>query len=222
MITQAPQSPAAPTTAPTTPLSKSAPTVASDFETFLKMLTVQAQNQNPLEPLDSSEYAAQLAQFSMVEQQTKTNQTLEALVSKLGGGNMAELSNWIGKEARAIAPVNFTGTPITISSLPEKDATSAVLVVRNAEGTVVDRQKISTSNAQVQWAGLDDTGNARQSGLYSFAIESSKDGKVLKEQPAAAYSKVVEAQIQDGEVTLILDGGQAILASTVTAVRAQS
>ncbi|MEP0702358.1 MAG: flagellar hook capping FlgD N-terminal domain-containing protein, partial [Lentilitoribacter sp.] len=43
--------------------------LASDFETFLKMLTAQARYQDPLEPIDSSEYAAQLAQFSMVEQQ---------------------------------------------------------------------------------------------------------------------------------------------------------
>ena len=42
--------------------------VTSDFETFLNMLTAQAKDQDPLEPIDSTEYAAQLAQFSMVEQ----------------------------------------------------------------------------------------------------------------------------------------------------------
>ena len=55
------------TTTGTSPSSTSA--LTSDFETFLKMLTTQARYQDPLEPLDSQEYASQLAQFSMVEQQ---------------------------------------------------------------------------------------------------------------------------------------------------------
>ncbi|SLN61827.1 Basal-body rod modification protein FlgD [Falsiruegeria litorea R37] len=221
MITQTSQAAATNSSNQTTSSPSKSSALTSDFETFLKMLTVQAQNQDPLEPLDSSEYAAQLAQFSMVEQQTKTNQTLEALVSKLGGNSMAELSNWIGKEARAIAPAHYSGQPITVSPAPDKDATEAYLVVRNAEGTVVDRQKIPVSDAPLKWSGLDESGAARPSGLYSFAIESRKDSKVIKEEPAAAYSKVIEAQVQNGEVTLILDGGQAILASKVTAVRAQ-
>ncbi|WP_164660749.1 flagellar hook capping FlgD N-terminal domain-containing protein [Tropicibacter sp. Alg240-R139] len=221
MITQTTQTTGTNASTTTGSASAAPPQIASDFETFLKMLTVQAQNQDPLEPLDSSEYAAQLAQFSMVEQQTKTNQTLEALVNKLGGNNMAELSNWIGKEARAEAPANYTGQPITVSPAPDTEATEAFMVVRNAEGTVVDRQEIPVSTTPVQWDGLDESGNAHPSGLYSFAVESRKDGIVMNEEAAAAYSKVVEAQVQNGEVTLILDGGQAILASKVTAVRAQ-
>ena len=54
--------------------------LTSDFDTFLKMLTAQAKYQDPLEPLDSTEYAAQLAQFSMVEQQVQTNEQLLSLI----------------------------------------------------------------------------------------------------------------------------------------------
>lgn len=218
MFTQSTQSSTTPTTNQTSASTNITKQTTSDFETFLKMLTVQAQNQDPLKPLDSSEYAAHLAQFSMVEQQTKTNQTLDALVSKLGGAG--ELSSWIGKEARAIAPANFNGDPITVSPAPRKDATEAVLVVRDAAGTVVDRQSIPVSTAPVKWTGLDASGNARPSGLYSFAVESRKNGEVMGEDAAAAYNKIVEAQMQNGEVTLIMDGGQAILASKVTALRA--
>ena len=53
--------------------------LSADFETFIKMLTTQAKYQDPLEPLDSSEYAAQLAQFSMVEQQVLSNDLLKWL-----------------------------------------------------------------------------------------------------------------------------------------------
>ena len=49
------------------------PVLSSDFETFLKMLTVQLENQDPLNPVDSADYAVQLATFSGVEQQVQTN-----------------------------------------------------------------------------------------------------------------------------------------------------
>ena len=48
--------------------------ISSDFNTFLRMLTVQMQNQDPLNPIDSADYAVQLATFSGVEQQVRTNQ----------------------------------------------------------------------------------------------------------------------------------------------------
>ena len=53
------------------------PKISSDFETFLRMLTVQMQNQDPLNPIQSSDFAVQLATFSGVEQQVRTNDLLE-------------------------------------------------------------------------------------------------------------------------------------------------
>ncbi len=49
------------------PKNESSSNISADFETFLKMLTVQMQNQDPLNPVDSSDYATQLATFSGVE-----------------------------------------------------------------------------------------------------------------------------------------------------------
>jgi flagellar hook assembly protein FlgD len=54
-----------------------ASTVSADFETFLKMLTAQIQNQDPMNPIDSSDYATQLATFSSVKQQVLANSYLE-------------------------------------------------------------------------------------------------------------------------------------------------
>lgn len=201
----------------TTPEKRS---LSSDFDTFIRMLTTQAKYQNPLEPLDSSEYAAQLAQFSMVEQQTKTNDTLTALVEKLGATDMAKLSNWIGKEVRAVAPANFNGTPVTISPAPLAAADKAFLVVRDAKGETVERYQVPVSADPISWSGLNDDGAPRDSGLYSFAVQSYKADELLLEEAAAVYHPVSEAQIENGEVILILEGGQAILANMVTGVRA--
>lgn len=195
----------------------SAPT--SDFDTFLKMLTAQARNQDPLEPIDSTEYAAQLAQFSMVEQQVQTNDTLTALVERMSATSMASLAGWVGMEARAATPVAFDGAPITVSPDPAPLADRAVLVVRDAAGREVQRADIPTVAGPIQWAGVGDDGNPVANGVYNFAVESYRDGQLVLTEPAEVYGRIVEAQMQDGETVLILQGGLAILSASVTALR---
>ena len=73
--------------------------LSSDFDVFLQMLTAQARYQDPLEPVDSSEYASQLAQFSMVEQQVLTNDLVENLMSALTSSETGNMAQWIGMEA---------------------------------------------------------------------------------------------------------------------------
>src|SRR6187431_2602810 len=55
-------------------------TLAGNFDTFLRLLTTQLKNQNPLDPLDTNQFTQQLVQFTGVEQQLKTNQFLEAMM----------------------------------------------------------------------------------------------------------------------------------------------
>jgi flagellar hook assembly protein FlgD len=100
-----------PTAAPT---SRKSAAISSDFETFLKMLTVQMQNQDPLNPIDSTDYAVQLATFSGVEQQVRTNQILSELSELLGGSGLGQAAQWIGKDVLAVAPASFAGDPLTI------------------------------------------------------------------------------------------------------------
>lgn len=69
--------------APTAQQATSKKEISSDFETFLRMLTVQMQNQDPLDPVDSSDYAVQLATFSNVERQVQTNDLLRELKGSL-------------------------------------------------------------------------------------------------------------------------------------------
>ena len=98
--------------------STGATAISSDFNTFLRMLTVQMQNQDPLNPIDSADYAVQLATFSGVEQQVKTNQLLADMQGKFQQLGMAEMASWIGKEARSAAPVSYDGSPVTLSPNP--------------------------------------------------------------------------------------------------------
>ena len=193
--------------------------LTSDFETFLKMLTAQARYQDPLEPIDSTEYAAQLAQFSMVEQQVQTNNTLSALFNQMGASNMASLAGWVGMEARADTPMYFDGQPITISPSPARTADQAFLVVTDDAGKQVQRIQIPVSSDPVQWAGVADSGTPFDDGLYEFSVESLSNGKKIESGVTQVYGRIAEAQIKDNAVVLILQGGQAIAASSVTALR---
>tara|TARA_R110002074_G_scaffold47742_4_gene122351 strand:+ start:1341 stop:2009 length:669 start_codon:yes stop_codon:yes gene_type:complete len=195
------------------------PVLSSDFETFLKMLTAQAKYQDPLEPIDSSEYAAQLAQFSMVEQQVLSNDLLVALTAQLGSGNMAQMANWIGMEARTTAPVQFDGSPITITPNPAAVSDEVFLVVYDSNGQQVQRTSIPASAAPVEWAGVSDDGTPFDTGLYSFEVESRADGQLLLSDPAETYARITEARTQAGETQLILEGGSAVLASSVSGLR---
>jgi flagellar basal-body rod modification protein FlgD len=198
--------------------SKSA-TISSDFQTFLKMLTVQMQNQDPLNPVDSSDYAVQLATFSGVEQQVKTNDLLTALAAQMGSTGMAQMASWVGKEARAAMPAYFNGSPVTVAPNPAAIANRVEMVVRNADGAEVQRLNLPVSADPVKWAGVDADGNPFPSGLYSFEVVSLSDNTVLMSEQAEVYGTVQEVRAEGGQTVLMMAGGVGVLATSVTALR---
>lgn len=217
--------------APTSTVTPPAPTIgtsntstttaslASDFETFIKMLTAQAQYQDPLEPIDSTEYASQLAQFSMVEQQVLSNDLLNALAGQLGGGTIGQLASWIGMEARTTAPVRFEGNALTVSTQPTTGAEEAYLIVSNQQGQAMQRLAIPIGEDQVSWQGVQDSGAPFPYGQYTFAIESRARGEILATDPAPAYARVTEARADNNQTVLILDGGSSVTANEVSGLR---
>lgn len=193
--------------------------ITSDFKTFLLMLTAQAQNQDPLEPMDSTEYASQLAQFSMVEQQVQTNDLLSALTSTLGSVNLNDLASWVGMDVRSAAGFHFNGQPVTLFSNADSDADATRLVIRDHEGIVVDTVSVPTTATEFAWAGVSSSGDPMAAGNYTATLESYKNDRLISEKPVAAYNRVVEAQVGEDAVLLTLQGGQVISADLITAVR---
>ena len=61
--------------------TNSAQTLSADMDTFLTLLTTQLQYQDPLDPMDASEYTNQLVQYSNVEQAIQTNSKLDNLLN---------------------------------------------------------------------------------------------------------------------------------------------
>jgi flagellar basal-body rod modification protein FlgD len=74
--------------------TQSANAASLDYDTFLKLLIAQMQNQDPTEPMDSTEQIAQLATFSQVEQTIETNRNLEALIQS---SSIDQASSVVGK-----------------------------------------------------------------------------------------------------------------------------
>jgi flagellar basal-body rod modification protein FlgD len=211
----APTSTAAATPAPAAKTSA----ISSDFNTFLKMLTAQLKNQDPTKPIESADYAVQLATFSGVEQQVKTNQLLEGLASQFGVMGMSQLAAWVGQEARASGPVWMDGDPVTLSPTPAAGADRAVLVVRDAAGAMVSREDMAASGNPYEWLGTDIEGNPLPTGKYSLAMESYSGDRLLGTAPVQAYSRIMEAKNGPMGTTLILEGGIEVAAKDVTALR---
>ena len=183
------------------------------------MLTTQLENQDPLNPMESQDFAVQLATFSGVEQQVLTNDLLENLSGTLGASDLSQLADWVGMEARVEAPVAFDGTPVDISVAPDAGSDRAVLIVRNAQGQEVSRQDVPVDGGTFAWVGMSEYGQPLNSGRYTLELQSMAQGAVSSTQPVAHYARVTEARQGQTGVELVIDGGGVVPSGSVTALR---
>lgn len=195
------------------------PVISSDFETFLKMLSTQLQNQDPMNPVDSADYAVQLATFSSVEQQVLTNNLLEDLVGRIQLSGMSDLAGWVGMQALTTEGASFDGAPVTLAPDPPSAADEAVLVVRDQYGAVVLREDVPLTDEPYEWDGRTITGGTASYGTYTFELESSAQGEILSIDPVPSYSQVVEARRSGTDTLLMLQGGGTVSSGDVLGLR---
>ena len=193
--------------------------LASDYEMFLQMLTTQLEFQDPLNPVDSSEYAVQLATFSSVEQQVLTNELLVELTQKMTSTGLNDLGSWIGRDVKSTAAANYEGQPITVGIDAPLSADRATFQVRDSNGTIVHSSPLDLDQDTLDWAGIDSDGNMVPYGRYSFSIEAFSGEEELGEFALASYAKVVEARTAPAGTVLVLDSGTTTPADEVLGVR---
>ena len=193
--------------------------LSSDFETFLKMLTTQMENQDPLNPMASTEFATQLATFSSVEQQTKTNELLSSMASQLGVLGMSQMAGWVGMEARTDGAVWVDNRVVGFTPEPDAAADRMAIVVYDEDGAKVARHEIAASNDPLSWLPVDGTGAPLPAGAYSFELESLSGGDLLGAQPLATYARILEAMNDGGTTMLVLEGGVKVAPADVSALR---
>ena len=124
--------------------------LSSDFTTFLKMLTVQMQNQDPLNPMDNAEMTSQMAQMSTVSGIEKLNTTLNSLVDNIGTSQSMQAASMIGKG------VLVPGSGLTLSDGAayaginlESAADQVTLKIMDSSGNVIYDAHANQTSYQV-------------------------------------------------------------------------
>lgn len=202
--------------ATTSEASKTA--INADFDTFLKLLTTQMQNQDPLQPMDSTEFVAQLASFSAVEQQIRTNDQLDSILGALSTGNAA-MAQWIGHQVQAPVSAAFDGSPVEVGVTAADGATKTLLVVKNDFGTVVSTKEVDASSGMVTWDGTTSAGAMAADGQYSFSLASYDGDTLLSTDVGKVFTAVKEVRIVGGSPVLVVGDGSQVSVDDVSAVK---
>jgi flagellar basal-body rod modification protein FlgD len=196
--------------------------LASNFETFLTLLTSQLKNQDPLSPVDSNQFTAQLTQMAGVEQQLLTNDLLKGLLAAQGGGGLAGAATYIGKEATAAwSATKFTDGEATWSYELASNAASATLQVLDGSGNVVwsgDAPDKTTGVHDFTWDGGATSGNDGQDGqVYSLKIVAKDAAGGAIDSQVLTRGRITGVEMYDGEPYLTV-GNSILPLSTVIAL----
>jgi flagellar basal-body rod modification protein FlgD len=178
-------------TSPTTPTTPTVPTtaassgssssplvsdtmIASNFTTFLTLLTTQLKNQNPLDPMDTNQFTQQLVQFAQVEQQMKSNDQLGTLVS-------------LQQTAQSTAALSYVGSTVVVDgaagSLKNGSATWTLNAAKPATATVTIQDStgqtaysntfaVSAGPQQFTWNGVGSNGQQWPDGTYKMTVSA--------------------------------------------------
>ena len=181
---------------------------------FLTLLITQMQHQDPLNPTDSVEYTAQLAQFSSLEQLSNVNKNLEYLQLFQASINNAQAVSFIGKEVTALGDGIQISEGIAEACEFELSAPASGVTINiyNEAGNLVktiEEGSMDAGRQNIAWDGTDQNGNLLEDGDYTFEVLAvDADGQAVE---AITYSTGVVSGVTfvDG-TTYFMVGNQKI------------
>jgi len=194
-----------------TTASTAAPTtgIKADFNMFLKLLTTQMQNQDPLSPMDTSQYTQQLVQYSQVEQSVQQNTTLNSILSNLSNQGLTQASGMIGRSVTLNSDVAglAAGTPAAWSYSAARPVSTLTSSITDASGKVVMTSTM-TPNAQgtMAWDGTLPDGSTAPAGSYTLALTASDAAGNSVPVTIHAQGTVQEVSSANGALTLKVNG----------------
>jgi flagellar basal-body rod modification protein FlgD len=189
-----------------------------DFETFLKMLTTQIQNQDPLSPLNSDDFSNQLAAFSLVEQQTLTNQNLERIIKQQNALGSLEYASLVGRTIVHGAKFQFTGDTVDFEIDTTVISDDAKVAILDDQERLVTELAIGSGQSIVSWDGTNSDGRLVLPTSLSAELIRQSDG-ALMENAVFTSSMVREVRLGSGDVVLELSDGTVIPYDQVTKIR---
>ncbi|KQT11794.1 flagellar hook capping protein [Methylobacterium sp. Leaf399] len=149
--------------------------IAGNFQQFLTLLTTQLKNQNPLDPLDTNQFTQQLVQYAGVEQQLKSNDRLDSILSNAKSSSAASATGFIGQTVTADGrTAQLKDGAANWSLTPARAAKQATITISDAKGNVVATQtKALTAGAQTfAWDGRTSSGFSSANGTYSIKVDA--------------------------------------------------
>ena len=172
--------------------------IASNFTTFLQLLTTQLKNQNPLDPLDTNQFTQQLVEFAQVEQQMKSNDQLSSLVSLEKSAQATTALAYVG----ATVVVDGSTAPLTNStanwSLNVSKPSTATVTIKDSTGQNVYTGTVAVNpgTQNFTWNGRGNDGRVWPDGAYTLTATA-----VDANQQSVAISTEVQAVVDSVDLT---------------------
>jgi len=202
--------------------STSRASLADNMDSFLTLLTAQLKNQDPLSPMDSTDFTNQLVQFAGVEQQINANTNLESLIGLSQTSIGATAVSYIGKEVQAESttlPLQDGNAKFTYTLT--SDASKSLVVIKDSSGTVVKTMQGETSAGtyHMSWDGTNAYGEQLEDGAYTLEIQATDtSGETMDNIYTTTFGKVT-AVANDGDDVLIAAGPVLYGMSYIVSVR---
>ena len=198
-------------------------TTEANQDMFFKLLITQLQNQDPTNPMDGTEFTAQLAQFSQLEKLDTMNSSLDYLQLYLASLNNAQTVDFIGKEikARGNAVEVAAGGAADLSYRLAEDAHAVTIEIYNQDMQLVRSLSLGAQNGGDQtenWDGNDSHGNQVGAGVYTFEVKATDaDGEVVE---SSTYLKgVADSVTFENGITYLLVGGRKVAIGDIITVK---
>lgn len=147
----------------------------ANFDMFLKLLTTQMQNQDPLDPMKTSEYTQQLVQYSQVEQSIQQTGALKDILASLSTQDLAQSANFLGKRAEIDSSTAGLSAdrPAEWSWQAARPIQSLSATITDGSGRVVETRSLDAAAVgQFEWNGSLASGGNAAAGGYTLALSA--------------------------------------------------
>lgn len=186
--------------------------LATNFNTFLALLTTQLKNQDPTSPLDSNQFTQQLVQMTGVEQQLASNDLLKQLVSNTGTGVSTAVS-LIGKDVRAVSnDASLNGGKAQWTYKLDKDASDVKVEIVDFAGKAVHVEAPSDNTAgdhTISWNGKDLSGvQLADGGTYTLRVTAKDAAGAAVTSTNYVEGRVTGVEQSNGTTYITVNGGK--------------
>jgi flagellar basal-body rod modification protein FlgD len=198
-------------------------TIASNFETFLQLLTTQLKNQNPLDPLDTNQFTQQLVAFAQVEQQLRSNDQLASLVAMEKAGQSAVALGFVGSTVVVDGQTAKLKNGQAVWSFSVDKPVTATVNVKNAAGQLAYTGSftIQPGTQQFVWDGRGNNGTLWPDGNYTLEV-TAKDANGQTTAVSTEVQGVVDSVDLTQNPPLLSVGGQTFTMDKIKRVVARS